>query len=130
MWWPLTSAPGMIFYRSPPPKSFRGIVTNPPYELATEFIERALEIIPADGFVAMLLRTDFDHAQSRRHLFADCPFIAKKLVLTKRIRWFKDSTASPRSITLGICGPAAPGTANVGIRTMIKPSKGNAQGCR
>jgi hypothetical protein len=27
-----------------------------PYELATEFIERALSVIPADGFVAMLLR--------------------------------------------------------------------------
>jgi hypothetical protein len=43
----------------------------------------------------MLLRTDFDHAASRRHLFADCAMFAKKVVLTKRIRWFEDSNGSP-----------------------------------
>jgi hypothetical protein len=45
--------------------------------------------------VAMLLRTDFDHAASRGHLFADCAMFAKKVVLTKRIRWFEDSNGSP-----------------------------------
>lgn len=65
------------------------IVTNPPYELATEFCEHALRLMePVQGFVAMLLRTDFDHAKSRSHLFRDCPAFAKKLVLTKRIVWF------------------------------------------
>jgi hypothetical protein len=66
-----------------------------PYELATEFIERALSIIPVDGFVAMLLRTDFDHARSRRHLFGECPRFWKKLVLTRRIKWFEDSSGQP-----------------------------------
>lgn len=67
-----------------------GIVTNPPYDLAPEFIEQALRLMePAHGFVAMLLRTDFDHAKSRAHLFRDCPAFAKKLVLTKRIVWFE-----------------------------------------
>lgn len=66
------------------------IVTNPPYELATEFCEHALRLMePVQGFVAMLLRTDFDHAKSRSHLFRDCPAFAKKLVLTKRIVWFE-----------------------------------------
>jgi hypothetical protein len=45
--------------------------------------------------VAMLLRTDFDHAATRAHLFARCPMFAKKVVLTKRIRWFEDSRGSP-----------------------------------
>ena len=45
--------------------------------------------------VAMLLRADFDHAATRTHLFADCPMFAKKVVLTKRIRWFEDSNGSP-----------------------------------
>ena len=45
--------------------------------------------------VAMLLRADFDHAATRAHLFADCAMFAKKVVLTKRIRWFQDSTGSP-----------------------------------
>jgi hypothetical protein len=43
----------------------------------------------------MLLRTDFDHAASRAHLFADSAMFAKKVVLTKRIRWFEDSNGSP-----------------------------------
>lgn len=68
------------------------IVTNPPYELAREFIEHALKM--AD-LVAMLLRTDFDHAKTRQHLFGGCPMFAKKVVLTKRIKWFEDSKGQP-----------------------------------
>jgi hypothetical protein len=72
------------------------IITNPPYGIAAEFIEHALDLMkPCGGLVAMLLRTDFDHAASRRHLFADHPAFAAKLVLTKRIRWFEESTGSP-----------------------------------
>jgi hypothetical protein len=40
------------------------IVTNPPYAQATEFIEHALSLTASSGVVAMLLRTDFDHARS------------------------------------------------------------------
>jgi hypothetical protein len=72
------------------------IITNPPYELATEFIDRAMEITRgAAGMVAMLLRTDFDHAKTRRRLFAEHPAFAKKIVLTKRIQWFEESKGSP-----------------------------------
>lgn len=71
------------------------IITNPPYDLATEFVQRALGSVPGDGIVAMLLRTDFDHAKTRQHLFSEHPAFAKKLVLTKRIKWFEDSTGSP-----------------------------------
>jgi hypothetical protein len=70
------------------------IITNPPYALAREFIERALQLDDV-RIVAMLLRTDFDHAVSRVNLFAGCGMFAKKVVLTKRIRWFEDSTGSP-----------------------------------
>jgi hypothetical protein len=79
-----------------PNERMQAIVTNPPYALAPSFIEHALDLMrPSGGAVAMLLRTDFDHAQTRRHLFADCPAFAKKLVLTRRIRWFEDSGGSP-----------------------------------
>ena len=72
------------------------IVTNPPYSIAVDFIKEALLRMRSEkGFVAMLLRTDFDHAKRRRHLFADHPAFAKKLVLTKRIQWFEDSKSSP-----------------------------------
>jgi hypothetical protein len=68
------------------------IITNPPYVLAREFIETALDRAPV---VAMLLRTDFDHAKGRQHLFSRCAAFQKKLVLTKRIRWFEDSKGAP-----------------------------------
>lgn len=68
------------------------IVTNPPYALATEFIEHALKQ-PVTS-VAMLLRTDFDHTKTRQYLFQDQRF-AKKVVLTKRIKWFEDSKGQP-----------------------------------
>jgi hypothetical protein len=72
-----------------------GIITNPPYELATEFVERALQRTEhLGGLVAMLLRTDFDHAKTRSHLFRDCPAFAKKVVLTKRIVWFEPEPGS------------------------------------
>lgn len=72
------------------------IVTNPPYVLAKEFIGHALGLMePVPGIVAMLLRTDFDHAKTRQYLFANCPAFAKKVVLTKRIQWFEDSKGAP-----------------------------------
>jgi len=67
------------------------IITNPPYGLAQEFIERALACAP---LVAMLLRTDYDHAKTRQHLFGKCPTFAKKLVLTTRIVWFESDEAA------------------------------------
>lgn len=72
----------------------QAIITNPPYVLAREFVAHAIHLTrPKFGYVAMLLRTDFDHAATRNHLFKT-PF-AKKLVLTKRIRWFEDSKGQP-----------------------------------
>lgn len=72
------------------------IITNPPYELATPFIARALDLtISTHGLVAMLLRTDFDHATTRRWMFDQHPAFAKKVVLTKRIKWFEDSKSQP-----------------------------------
>lgn len=73
------------------------IITNPPYAHAQDFIEKALQMtsLPVKGVVAMLLRTDFDHAKGRQALFSGCPRFAKKLVLTKRIKWFEDSKGQP-----------------------------------
>jgi hypothetical protein len=79
-----------------PSDAIQAIVTNPPYSYAQVFIEHALALTrPVGGVVAMLLRCDFDHARTRRHLFADCPAFAKKLILTKRIVWFDRPGAAP-----------------------------------
>jgi hypothetical protein len=71
------------------------IITNPPYEFAAGFIRHALRLTAPDRLFAMLLRTDFDHAKSRRPLFSGCQAFAKKVVLTQRIKWFEESTGSP-----------------------------------
>ena len=41
------------------------ILTNPPYKYATEFILKALEILPENGVCAMFLKTTFLEGQSR-----------------------------------------------------------------
>ena len=72
------------------------VITNPPYGKAAEFIAHALaRTRRAGGLVAMLLRTDFDHARSRTHLFGGCKQFSKKLVLTRRIVWFERPGAAP-----------------------------------
>lgn len=81
-----------------PNPGIRGIVTNPPYDLAEEFCAHALKLTaPVKGFVAMLLRVDFDSAKTRAHLFRDCPAFAKKIVLTKRIAWFVEADGKPKA---------------------------------
>jgi hypothetical protein len=86
--------PDILFLPSAPPP--HAIVTNPPYSEATAFALRSLMILAGSkGFVAMLLRTDFDHAKTRRRLFADHRAFAKKVILTKRIRWIEGSKGSP-----------------------------------
>lgn len=86
---------GLDFLTQPAPKPFRAIITNPPYKLASEFIHRAMTMIPPRGFIAMLLRTDFDHAKTRADLFREHPHFAKKVVLTRRIKWFENSRGQP-----------------------------------
>lgn len=78
------------------PLGINAIITNPPYMLAKEFIWHALDLMEEpQGIVAMLLRTDYDHASSRRGLFRYSKQFSKKLVLTKRIKWFEDTKGSP-----------------------------------
>lgn len=81
-----------------PNASIRGIITNPPYDLAEKFCAHALALTkPVRGFVAMLLRCDFDHAKSRAYLFRDCVAWSKKLVLTRRIVWFVEDDGKPKA---------------------------------
>lgn len=88
---------GLDFLQTP--NCFRAsgdaIITNPPYSLADRFIEHALTLMCPTGFVAMLLRCDFDSAKGRRRFFNDCRTFTKKVTLTKRIKWFEDSDGSP-----------------------------------
>lgn len=71
------------------PKGVNAIVTNPPYNMAKEAIELCLDEMRSStslSVVAMLLRSEFDHAYTRRHLF-ERPYYMGKVVLTSRPRW-------------------------------------------
>ena len=66
----------------------RAIITNPPYNLADQFVRHAIELMrPVNGSVAMLLPLAWSTAKSRRDIFADSPIFRQKLELTRRIRW-------------------------------------------
>jgi hypothetical protein len=85
---------GVNFLDAKMPGRIDAIASNPPYglqgKLAERFIERGLELTrPSQGAVAMLLKVDFDSGLTRRRFFADCPAWMTKLVLLKRIEWFK-----------------------------------------
>lgn len=49
------------------------IITNPPYKFATEFVYKALSIIPEGRKVAMFLKLQFLEGKERRELFRIAP---------------------------------------------------------
>jgi hypothetical protein len=57
------------------------IVTNPPFKLATQFVERALELAPK---VVMLLRLAFLESEGRRHIL-DSGNLARVHVFRNRL---------------------------------------------
>ena len=64
----------MIFWRPlPPPIPGMDIVTNPPYSLAKEFVEHALNISDDGCKAAMFLKIQFLEGKSRRELFERYP---------------------------------------------------------
>ena len=50
------------------------IITNPPYVMAKEFVEHALDISPDGTKVAMFLKLTFLESQSRKTMFERYPF--------------------------------------------------------
>ena len=49
------------------------IITNPPYKVAKEFVEKALELVTPGHKVAMFLKLTFLEGQGRRTLFRERP---------------------------------------------------------
>lgn len=69
------------------------IATNPPFSrpLVDQIIERQIERVrrnEVSGF-ACLLRTNFDHAKSRQHIFKDEPLYFGQIKMLFRPEWFK-----------------------------------------
>lgn len=64
------------------------IISNPPFDLAREFIEKSFELVGIGGYVIFLLRLNFLGSVKRKTFFEECP---PKIVLVhaKRPRFIK-----------------------------------------
>ena len=54
-------------------KKFEGIITNPPFSLAQEFIEKGMELLTDDGQMAMFLKIQFLEGAKRKEFFEKYP---------------------------------------------------------
>jgi len=67
----------------------KSIITNPPYNIADDFVRHGLEFFDANRieFMAMLLRSEFRCGKTRKDMFGECQHYLGELVLTTRPRW-------------------------------------------
>lgn len=80
----------------PVPDGVEGIVTNPPFKLAQQFVDRALLVVP---YVAMLLRVGFLESAERRAWFQDGPLArvhisSRRLPMMHRDGWEGEKSSS------------------------------------
>lgn len=54
-------------------RKFEGIITNPPFSLAQEFIEKGMELLTDDGQMAMFLKIQFLEGAKRKEFFEKYP---------------------------------------------------------
>lgn len=64
---------GELPFDSPNKKVNMDIITNPPYSMAKEFIEKALDLVSDNQKVIMLLKLTFLESKKRRELFEKYP---------------------------------------------------------
>jgi hypothetical protein len=54
-------------------QKYSAIITNPPYSLALEFIEKSLQLLDNNGKIAMFLKLQFLEGEKRRQFFEKFP---------------------------------------------------------
>lgn len=54
-------------------KRFEGIITNPPFSLAQEFIEKSIDLLDNNGQIAMFLKIQFLESDKRKEFFEKYP---------------------------------------------------------
>ena len=54
-------------------RKFDNIITNPPYSLAQEFLEKGMEVVNNNGKIAMFLKVQFLEGAKRREMFKSYP---------------------------------------------------------
>ena len=54
-------------------KKYDNVITNPPYSLAQEFLEKSFEVLKPKGKIAMFLKIQFLEGSKRKELFKKYP---------------------------------------------------------
>lgn len=54
-------------------EKFDGIISNPPYSLAKEFVEKGMDLLEEEGQMAMFLKVQFLEGAKRKELFEKYP---------------------------------------------------------
>lgn len=88
---------GLDFLTTYPYNKFKGaaahpfvIITNPPYSLATEFIEHALKILPEGGLYIALMNITYLAGQKRYQRVYSKGYLREIYVFSKRIECWKN----------------------------------------
>ena len=88
---------GLDFLTTYPDKKFKGkaghpfvIITNPPYSLATEFIEHALNILPEGGLYIALMNITYLAGQKRYQRVYSKGSLREIYVFSKRVECWKN----------------------------------------
>lgn len=83
---------GQLDFINSPTEKFDGdIVTNPPYKLATEFVEKSLDSVDVGGKVCMFLKIQFLEGQKRYEQLYSKGGLKHVLVYSKRISTAKNA---------------------------------------
>ena len=95
---------GLDFLKTYPYNKFEGaaahpnvILTNPPYSLATEFIEHALEILPDGGLYIALMNITYLAGQERYRRVYSNGSLRELYVFSKRVECWKNNIPSRHS---------------------------------
>lgn len=93
------------FLKWKPDIKYMGIITNPPYSLAQEFVEKCMEVLDDDGQLCMFLRIQFLETVRRKELFKKYPpkyvyVFSKRMPVFSNGREIDPSTGKPWATTL------------------------------
>lgn len=85
-------------------KKYDAIITNPPYSLALEFIQKSRELLTDNGKIAMFLKLQFLEGEKRRDLFDNFPpttiYVFRKRMATWRNGEPKDENGKKWATTI------------------------------
>lgn len=82
---------GIDFLTYETDRKFDNVITNPPFKLAQEFIEKSLELLNDNGKVAMFLKVQFLEGMGRKEFFEKAPLKYVYVFRARQSPWMNGS---------------------------------------